>query len=81
MCIIISFKCYRIYLAALHYNENAGREQAHRKDGGKSFSISYPRAKLDTGGYSVRKLLVQCTYGMYTLYRFFVTAAASGLFD
>lgn len=57
---------YRVYLAALHYNENTGREQARSTDGRLAFTISYPRAKQDTGGYTVWKRLVHCTYSKYT---------------
>lgn len=38
--------CYRIYLAILHYNENADRPQATTQAEGKlQWKVVYPRAK------------------------------------
>ncbi|XP_071795968.1 uncharacterized protein [Asterias amurensis] len=45
----------RLYLSALHYNENAGRVQAKSKDGKLQYGIQYPRAK--SGGHTVVKVL------------------------
>jgi hypothetical protein len=55
----------RIYLAALHFNENASRKQAMDRHGNPAFHIHFPRAKQSTGGYSVRKVLVKSTYCKY----------------
>ncbi|XP_071810030.1 uncharacterized protein [Asterias amurensis] len=52
----------RIYLAALHFNENTNRAQAMDREGNPAFSICYPRAKQTTGGYTVRKVLIKATH-------------------
>ncbi|XP_071784227.1 uncharacterized protein [Asterias amurensis] len=52
----------RIYLAALHFNENTNRAQAMDREGNPAFSIRYPRAKQTTGGYTVRKVLIKATH-------------------
>ncbi|XP_029830297.1 uncharacterized protein LOC115315204 [Ixodes scapularis] len=49
----------RTYLAALHYNENAGRPQAVTKKGEKMWVIKYPKAKK---GPTVAKRKTDCTY-------------------
>ncbi|XP_033638940.1 uncharacterized protein LOC117299504 [Asterias rubens] len=51
-----------MYLAALHFNENTNRAQAMDRGGNPAFSICYPRAKETTGGYTVRKVLIQATH-------------------
>ena len=48
-------------LAALHYNENSKRGQAKTKTGDKRYAVHFPKYKK--GGYIVRKLLAECTYG------------------
>ena len=50
----------RLLLAAMHYNENAGRPQHKNKRGSLEFAIAFPKYK--TGGYIVRKILTDCTY-------------------
>ncbi|XP_019716472.1 uncharacterized protein LOC109510542 isoform X4 [Hippocampus comes] len=50
----------RIILAAMHYNENAGRPQNVTKEGIHSYCIVYPKYK--SGGYSLRKILLDATY-------------------
>lgn len=50
----------RILLAAMHYNENAGRALKVTRQGKKCYSIVYPKYK--NGGYSQRKVLVNSTY-------------------
>lgn len=52
----------RIYLAAMHYNENAGRAQATTALGAARYSLSYPRSKQDAGGYTICKKLVNSTF-------------------
>lgn len=52
----------RILLAAMHYNENAGRVLKVTRQGKKCDSIVY--RKYRNGGYSQRKVLVNCTYGI-----------------
>ena len=49
----------------LHYNENNGRPHAETKTGEKKYSISYPKYK--SGGYVVRKITEECTYGQLLL--------------
>lgn len=53
----------RITLAALHFNENGMRDQAVTKAGNKRYSIVFPKFKK--GGYTVREVKVDCTYGKY----------------
>ncbi|XP_071852455.1 uncharacterized protein [Apostichopus japonicus] len=50
----------RLYLAAMHYNENAGRSQRKKKDGTLRWSISFPRGK--DGDYVLHKLLEEPTF-------------------
>ncbi|XP_052075791.1 uncharacterized protein LOC127713862 [Mytilus californianus] len=38
----------RLSIAALHYNENSGRQQAKTKTGEQRFSMCYPKAKKGT---------------------------------
>ena len=47
----------------LHYNKNSGRKQAESKKGKKKYAILYPKYK--SGGYIVRKLTENCTYGKF----------------
>ena len=56
----IGMEC-RVKIAALHYNENAGRPQHVTSEGTPSFQIRYPKYKK--GGYIVRKILEDKTYG------------------
>ncbi|XP_070547983.1 uncharacterized protein [Ptychodera flava] len=53
--------CSRVRLAAMHYNENAGRGQKVTREGANCYSIAYPKYK--NGGYSLKKVLVEATYG------------------
>ncbi|XP_077357363.1 uncharacterized protein LOC144004212 [Festucalex cinctus] len=55
-----ALRIFRIILAAMHYNENAGRPQKVTKEGIHSYCIVYPKYK--SGGYSLRKILVDATY-------------------
>ncbi|XP_064636950.1 uncharacterized protein LOC135493502 [Lineus longissimus] len=50
----------RVYLAALHYNENAGRAKATTNDGAARYNVAYPKYKK--GSYTVKKILTNCTY-------------------
>ena len=52
---------YRLQLAALHFNENAHRDQAVTKQGARRFDIVFPKHKK--GGYVVKKVLVNAAYG------------------
>ncbi|XP_078494969.1 uncharacterized protein LOC104265692 isoform X3 [Ciona intestinalis] len=51
----------RTALAALHFNENAHRAQSVTKDGVPVYGIHYPKYKK--GGYIVRKVIQEATYG------------------
>lgn len=48
-------------LAALHYNENAGRMQATKTTGESRYDIRFPKYKQ--GGFVVRKILTEATFG------------------
>ena len=52
---------YRLITAALHFNENAGREQAVNREGNLEYKIVFPKYKK--GGFIVRKITTDCTYG------------------
>jgi solute carrier family 8 (sodium/calcium exchanger) len=52
----------RLHLAALHYNENRARETARTREGTKRYAVEYPKYKM--GGYIVRPLVINCTYGI-----------------
>lgn len=54
------FPTCRLLLAALHYNENANRQQAETTAGQRQFKISFPKYKA--GGYTVCQVLVSPTY-------------------
>ena len=49
---------HRLQLAALHFNENASREQAVTKKGDERYDITFKK-----GGYIVKKVLAYPTYG------------------
>ena len=51
----------RIQLAALHFNENAHRDQAITKAGELRYDIVFPKFKK--GGYVVKKVTKDPTYG------------------
>ncbi|KAM9314811.1 uncharacterized protein KZ484_024496 [Pholidichthys leucotaenia] len=51
----------RLCLAAMHYNENAGRKQAKNRDGELVFIIRYPKFK--NGGYTLQAKKVHPTFG------------------
>uniref|UniRef100_A0A8C2PX67 Uncharacterized protein n=1 Tax=Cyprinus carpio TaxID=7962 RepID=A0A8C2PX67_CYPCA len=60
---VFSFKemLCRLQLAAMHYNENAGRSQASTADGGLRYSIVFPKFKH--GEFMVRALKSNPTTG------------------
>lgn len=39
----------RIYLAALHFNENVSRPQSRTREGEKQYSVSYPKGRHGEG--------------------------------
>ncbi|KAJ7394868.1 hypothetical protein OS493_000703 [Desmophyllum pertusum] len=46
--------------AILHFNENSDREHAKLQDGTEQVNIVFPKYKK--GEYTVKKILVKCTY-------------------
>jgi solute carrier family 8 (sodium/calcium exchanger) len=53
--------CYcRLWLAALHFNENTQRDQAVTQDGKARYRLTVPKYKK--GEFIVRKINVDCTY-------------------
>lgn len=42
----------RLFLAAMHFNENSSRQQSMTKDGNKQYAVSYPKGR---GGEGVAK--------------------------
>lgn len=54
------YQC-RIRLAALHFNENAGRPTKKNKAGNEEYAIKFPKAKK--GGHTVVAIPTSCTYG------------------
>eukprot|EP00795_Rhopilema_esculentum_P010095 gene10095-18746_t len=50
----------RLMIAALHFNENAGRAQAVNKEGNLEYKIVFPKYKK--GGTIVRRITTNCTY-------------------
>ena len=50
----------KLFLAAMHYNENSGRQQQQNKEMDLQYAIVFPKYKK--GGHIVRKILVDCTY-------------------
>ena len=70
---VYTFSIYEIFifslwLAALHFNENIGRNVAATKDGKARYRIVYPKSKKV--GYTVKKISVECTYGIQLLLYF-----------
>ena len=53
--------CFRLCLAALHYNENANKVQQVDEAGNPKFSTIFPKAKK--GDYSLQKRREYATYG------------------
>lgn len=62
LCIFLHwlFTICRLHLAAIHWNENAGRSQATKADGTPMYRINFPKAK--EGGHTVSKVLTACTF-------------------
>lgn len=60
---ILTVLYYRLALAALHYNENAGRKQAVSRQGQERYSVLFPKYKK--GGYIVQKVTIDPTYSKY----------------
>ncbi len=59
----IVFLAFRLYLASLHYNENAGRPQATSAVGEPLFKMTFPKAKK--GEYRVREVKTLPTFSMF----------------
>ena len=55
---------FRLALAALHFNENSGRNQALTKDGQPQFRISFPKSRR---GEAIAKEIKTCqTFGKFS---------------
>nr|XP_055024872.1 uncharacterized protein LOC129414783 isoform X2 [Misgurnus anguillicaudatus] len=50
----------RLYLAAMHFNENAGRTQARTTSGKLRYKVLFPKAKK--GAHTVKAMKTQATY-------------------
>ncbi|XP_078378287.1 uncharacterized protein LOC144661382 [Oculina patagonica] len=50
----------RLQISILHFNENSDREHATLQDGTERVNIAFPKYKK--GEYTVKKILVKCTY-------------------
>ena len=51
---------FRLYLAAMHFNENAGRTQARTTSGKLRYKVLFPKAKK--GAHTVKAVKTQATY-------------------
>ena len=51
---------HRLFLAAIHFNHNAGRQQAETISGEKQFRVSYPKFNKGEG---VVKPMKNVSYG------------------
>uniref|UniRef100_A0A3Q3DIV8 Uncharacterized protein n=1 Tax=Hippocampus comes TaxID=109280 RepID=A0A3Q3DIV8_HIPCM len=69
----------RIILVAMHYNENAGRPQKVTKEGRHSYCVVYPKYK--SGGYSLKTILVDATYGKLRNKKQFQADSINGIFS
>ena len=58
----------RLMLTALHYNENADRQQAQDRNGVLKFSVRFPKYKK--GEYSVTPVKESPTFGIKTIFFF-----------
>lgn len=58
----------RLYLAALHYNENTGRDQATASSGEPLYRMHYPKAMK--GEARVKPIKTEATFGK--LYYFYL---------
>ncbi|XP_064649988.1 uncharacterized protein LOC135501681 [Lineus longissimus] len=54
----------RLFLAAIHFNENSNRDQAVDKDGSERWSISYPKGRK--GEPIAKEVKVPVTYSTFT---------------
>ena len=54
--------CYRLQLAALHYNENSTRPQATTMEGEARYKMYFPKFKH--GEHVVRKVKEDASFGM-----------------
>lgn len=55
---------YRLFVSALHFNENGQRHQATTKDGVARWQISYPKGKKGTQAV-VKPNKTAVTFGMF----------------
>jgi len=59
----------RLYLAALHFNENTEREQAATQKGDMCCTVHYPRSKR--GDFTARPVKTAATFGEWHSLEFF----------
>ena len=45
---VVFYTIHRLSIAAIHYNENCGRQQLVTENGDLCYNISYPKAKKGT---------------------------------
>ena len=64
---VVHFYPLRLYLAGIHYNENAQRKQAVTKQGEEQYSALFPKYVYKKGSHTVRKVLEGSSYGMCTI--------------
>lgn len=56
----------RLYIAALHFNENGNRQQRSTQDGTPMYSVSFPKSRKGEG--IAKEIKVQQTYGKCCFY-------------
>lgn len=60
---LVLFVFLRLYLAAMHFNENAGRPQATSSTGELLYRLNLPKSKK--GEFSMKPVKVDPTYGKF----------------
>ncbi len=63
LTVVNCFYTFRLYLAALHYNENSDRLQAVDQDGRPRYDLRFPKYKK--GGQVVRVVKTKSTIGEF----------------
>lgn len=59
--VLFIFITVRLWLAALHFNENSQRTQTVTQDDKARYRVVFPKYKIEE--YTVRKINVDSTYG------------------
>ncbi len=60
MIFILFVLCFRLYLAAIHFNENAVRPQMTTSKGKFVYKLLFPKAKK--GGHTVKPVKTEPTF-------------------